>query len=220
MTTNLPGRDLPAIEWLEARISTWNDNAIGIGLTSASVLNLATEIANARGSFTTTQSIRAESRAKTSDFYAKSKVMHDDAAVLIQAIKAFADASQTPAVVYTLAQVSPADPASPALPPSQPVSLRYRVLSNGSVRLEWDAIGPTGTIYNVTRQLPGETSFIFVGQGDSSDKSFVDSTLPAGSASASYRVQGVRGPLTGIQSVTFTVFFGIAGDVAESGMAA
>jgi hypothetical protein len=85
------------------------------------------------------------------------------------------------------------------------------VQSDGSIKVQWDATGPAGTIYNVTRQLPGETEFAFIGQGDGSDKSFIDATVPAGTASASYRVQGVRGPLVGLQSVTFTVFFGAAG---------
>jgi hypothetical protein len=211
MSANLPSQRLPSIEWLESHIANWNTNAAGIGLSPASVTALATDIANARQAFTDTQQIRAESKAKTTDFYAKTKAMHDNAAVMIQTIKAFADAAPIPATVYTLAQVSPPDPASPLAPPTQPINLSYRVQPNGSIKLAWDATGPSGTIYNVTRQLPGETAFTFVGQGDSSDKSFTDAALPAGSASASYRVQGVHGSLIGPESLTFTVFFGTAG---------
>ena len=219
MSTNLPSQKLPSIEWLEGHIVNWNANAAGIGLASAAVISLGTDIANARQAFTVTTEIRTESKSKTADYYAKTKLMHDNAAILIQAIKAFADAAETPSAVYTLAQISAPDPASPSAPPSQPVIDDYRVLGDGSVKIEWEAIGPGGTIYNVTRKVAGETAFTFVGQGDSSDKSFIDTTLPAGSATASYRVQGVRGPLTGLVSAMFTVSFGVGQDGEEAAAA-
>jgi hypothetical protein len=219
MSENMPARSLPAVEWLEARIAAWNTSYASIGLTSAQVVDLSQDVANARGSFTSVQEIRAESKGKTLEFHGKAKVARDKAAGMIANIKAYAETQTDPAIVYALANVSPADAPSPSAPPAQPVNLGYRVQSDGSIKVQWDATGPIGTIYNVTRQLPGETEFTFVGQGDGSDKSFVDVTVPAGTASASYRVQGVRGSLVGPQSVTFTVFFGAAGAVGASAAA-
>ena len=46
MSTNLPGQDTPALEWLEARINGWVADPAGIGLTSAVVTDLATDIIN------------------------------------------------------------------------------------------------------------------------------------------------------------------------------
>lgn len=219
MAENMPARSLPAVEWLEARIVAWNSSYASIGLTSAQVVELGQDLANARGAFTSVQEIRAESKGKTTDFHGKAKVARDKAAGMIANIKAYADAQTDPAVVYALANVSPASAPSPSAPPAQPVNLSYRVQSDGSIKVQWDATGPVGTIYNITRQLPGETEFTFIGQGDGSDKSFVDATVPAGTASASYRVQGVRGPLVGSQSVTFTVFFGAAGSASVNAAA-
>ena len=75
----------------------------------------------------------------------------------------------------------------------------------------WEATGPTGTNYNVTRQLHGESDFTFIGQGDGTTKSFVDTALPSGTAHANYRIEGIRGARVGPQSVTFTIFFGSVG---------
>jgi len=216
MSDNMPARSLPAIEWLEARVAAWNVSFASIGLTSAQVVDLTQDVVNARGAFTSVQTIRADSKGKTTEFHGQAKIARDKAAGMIANIKAFADAHDDPSVVYALANVSPANAPSPSAPPTQPFNLGYRVQSNGSIKVEWDATGPAGTIYNVTRQLPGETEFTFVGQGDGSDKSFVDTTVPAGTANASYRIQGVRGSQVGLQSVTFTVFFGTAGDIVES----
>ncbi|MCH9057528.1 MAG: hypothetical protein IIB55_02745, partial [Planctomycetes bacterium] len=71
------------------------------------------------------------------------------------------------------------------------------------------------------RRLATETGFTFVGQGDGSDKSFSDSTVPPGTTSATYIIQGVRGSRTGLQSQPIVVFFGTADADAEGlGLAA
>jgi len=55
-------------------------------------------------------------------------------------------------------------------------------------------------------------------------KSFIDATVPAGTPSANYQVQGVRGSLTGAASFPLLVQFGTAGDgpqaVADNGQQA
>ncbi len=216
MGKNLPSKGLSVIQWLESHISDWNTNFASIGLQSSQVITLATDIANVRQSFTTVETIRSESKTKTVELSAEIDAVHDKAANMILTIKAFAENSGTPATVYALAQILPADPATPAAPPTQPINIDYRIQPDGSITLSWDATGPSGTIYNVTRQLPTETSFSFVGQGDSSDKSFTDTTVPAGSVNVSYRIRGVRGPLVGPQSLTFTINFGTSGDVVTS----
>ncbi|MCH9058096.1 MAG: hypothetical protein IIB55_05655, partial [Planctomycetes bacterium] len=77
--------------------------------------------------------------------------------------------------------------------------------------------GPVGTAWFVSRQLAGETNFSFLGQADG--KSFVDSTLPAGTVTATYTVHGARGNLTGLPSDPVTFYLGNA-DAGQIAMAA
>jgi hypothetical protein len=219
MSRNLPGQDTPALQWLEARIAGWVANPGAIGLTSAAVTSLATDVINARTAFTSVQSIRGDAQNATQNYKDKAKTMRGNASPIIANIKNFADNAPVPQTVYDAANVSPKSPAVPAPPPSMPINIKRVVEPDGSVTLRWDATGPVGTIYNVTRKLTGETSFTFVGQGDGSDKSFNDATVPPGTTTATFLIQGVRGPTTGPLSNPIVVFFGTA-DGAGAGAAA
>ena len=210
MSSNLPGSDTPALEWLEARIAGWVADPTAIGLTSAPVLDLATDIVNARAAFTSVQTVRGEAKNATQNYKDKATSMRHNAAPLIANIKNFADNAPIPQVIYDAANVSPKDPPSPAPAPSMPINIKRVIQPDGAVTLKWDAVGPVGTIYNVTRKLAGETSFTFVGQGDGSDKSFADSTVTPGTTTATYLIQGVRGDKTGLLSNPIVVFFGTA----------
>lgn len=73
MSENMPARSLPAIEWLEARVAAWNVSFASIGLTSAQVVDLTQDVVNARGAFTTVQTIRADSKGKTTEFHGQAR---------------------------------------------------------------------------------------------------------------------------------------------------
>ena len=156
----------------------------------------------------------------TQTYKDRAKTMRGNASPVIANIKNFADNAPIPQVIYDLANVSPRDPAAPAPPPSMPINIKRVVQPDGAVTLRWEATGPVGTIYNVTRKLFGETGFSFVGQGDGSDKSFTDATIPPGTTSATYLIQGVRGPATGPLSNPIVVYFGSADSEGDASQAA
>ena len=191
MSSNLPARSLPTVEWLEARINVWNDNSVAIGLTSASVITLATDLINARGSFTTTQVVRAESKADTAEFHNKAMLLHDKAAGMIHSIKAFADASADPGSVYALAQVSPPDPATPAGPPVTPTNVRATLRTGGSVVVQWDGSLAQRTFFEVLRIVDAATEYSRI--ASIGEKEFVDTTVPQGTVSVQYAIRAVRG---------------------------
>ena len=103
MGTNLNGTRRQILEWAEAHISQWGTNQGAIGLTSAQVIELGTDIANARAAFTSVEQIRAESKAETQDFYAKADSVHTNASKAVTAIKSFAENSDDAAAVFLLA---------------------------------------------------------------------------------------------------------------------
>ena len=93
---------------------------------------------------------------------------------------------------------------------SKAATTAFHLNGDGSVTVSWDARGPTGTVYNVSRKLATEAVFTFIGQGAAQDKQFIDATVPAGTITAAYIIQGVRGGNLGLMSNAMTVFFGTA----------
>lgn len=216
---NVPPGRIESLQWLEGIIGTWNANFAGIGLTSAQVVDLAQDIVNTRSSFTSVEQIRAESKSKTQDFYSQSDNLSAKAGAFVTIIKGFADASGDPAAVYTLADLTPKDPPSPMPAPDQPAIVQTALNGDGSVTVNYIGNGPTGTTWQVSRKLAGETGFTFVGNADSLTKSYRDTTIPAGADSATYIVTGTRGSLTGLPSIPAVVQFGSA-DAEGMAMAA
>ena len=87
--------------------------------------------------------------------------------------------------------------------------------------IDFNGRGPTGTVYIVRRKLGTETTFTQLGQGDGRLKNFRDASVPAGTANALYRVQGVRGSDASPVSPALTVLFGTAdAEAGEMGLAA
>ena len=216
MSENMSSNDTAALIWLEAHITGWVADPTAIGITSSAANDLLTDILTARGSFTSVQAIRTDSKLATGTFKTDAKAMRDNASLVIADIKAFANNQTNPQVVYDAAGVSPRSPATPTAPPSQPSTLTAALNGDGSVTINFEGTGPVGTVWQVTRKLPLETAFTFIGNADVADKSFTDVNIPTGSASATYQVQGVRGSIVGPVSFPFTVPFGTADAGAQS----
>jgi hypothetical protein len=218
MGTNVPQSRTEAINWVGDRIVLWTANAASIGLTAGEVTALTTLAGNAGTARNNAQIARASSKSATLDFYTQTDAMRDSAVDLVATIKAFAEKTNDPNV-YVLANVSPQDPPSPLPLPTQPTNATAELGGNGAVTINFDAIGPGGTVWQVWRQLPTETEYTFVGNANSRTKSYLDATIPAGTSSAQYTIQGVRGSTTGPVSFAITVQFGgVSGaeDVAEA----
>ena len=221
MSTNMPEGRQTALEWLEGIITQWNTNFAGIGLTSAQVTDLAGDITSARSDFTSVEQVRNDSKVTTQEWYTSADAMRDKASGFISTIKGFAETSADPNAVYTLAGLTGIAPRTPAAPPTQPNVDSADLGGDGSVTINFTGTGPTGTVWQVSRMLAGESAFTFVGNGDSLTKSFKDITVPNTVSSAAYRVQGVRGSIFGPVSFPLTVQFGSAdAGAGEMGLAA
>ncbi len=191
MSTNLPTRSLPTVEWLEARIAGWNTNFASIGVTSAQVFDLATGITNARAAFTSVTKIRADSKSATLDFNGQATVIHDKAAGMIANIKAFAEASDDATTVFALANVSPADAPTPAGPPVTPSNVRATVQNGGNVLIEWDGSLSQRTFFEVLRIVDNAIEYSRI--ASIGEKEYVDTTVPQGTMKVQYAIRAVRG---------------------------
>jgi hypothetical protein len=104
--------------------------------------------------------------------------------------------------VYALALVPPRAFGKPAPAPQRPTQLAAQLAnagsSEGGLVLSWQCRQPRnvrGTMYIVSRQLPGDTTFTTLGIVGA--RRFVDETLPAGVGEVTYTVQAVRGTRVG-----------------------
>ncbi len=221
MGTNLPSEDNAALAWLEGHIAQWVASPATIGLTSGQTTDLAAKITDARNAFTGVEQIRGDSKARTVSYHTRAAGMRATASDMIADIKSFANTAADPNLVYTTAGITPADPRSPASPSEQPVALTASLGGDGSITIGFAGRGPVGTVWEISRKLAGETGFTHLGHADVATKSFTDTTITAGVATAMYQVRGIRGSLTGPASFPITVQFGNNdGGAAELGMAA
>lgn len=208
MGTNLPYGRTKTLVWLEAHIEAWSLDPSAIGLTPAQVAQLQGEIAGVRDDFTSVQEVRAHSEATTEKFHSSADDLHDKAADLILAIKSFAATSGNGGIVYLAAGMTPKNAPSPTGAPSMPTNLRAQLESRGNIVLSWDGTGPTGTVYEISRKLAGETKFSLLGNVGALQKTYTDKTLPVGATFATYMIRARRGSTMSAYSMQFNIQFG------------
>lgn len=208
----LPPNKVARIEFCENHNTPWSANAVAIGTTAAEAAALATKTTAARNAFNARQSARNAARAATNDYNLAVEAMTQAAADIIKQIKTKAAISGSG--VYSLAEIpAPATP-SPRPPPGPISDFVVTLDGNGALGLKWKCANPpgaTGTIYQVWRRIGAAGEFSYL--GGSGSRSFVDDTLPAGSASVTYQIQAVRSTAVGPWA-QFNVNFGVSGSGA------
>ena len=219
MSTNMPEGRKQSLEWLEEIIAQWTTNDINIGLTSAQVTDLNSDITGARTDWTSVETIRNDSKVTTQDWYTNADEMRAKAATYITTIKGFAETSNDPAAVYLLAGLTAKAAPKPVAPPATPSIANAVLNGDGSLTINFIGTGPMGTVWEVSRKLAGETSFTIIGSADASTKSYTDNTVPTGADSATYIVKGKRGSISGLPSFPLTAQFGGTEGVALSAAA-
>lgn len=142
----MPQNNRQALQWVEAHIEPWTDNAAAIGLDASQVSSLASLAAAARARLTAAETRRETSKSATLEFNGAATDMKSLASLMVSTFKNCAESSGDESV-YALADVSPASPRSPSPPPNQPTDLRWAVTPTGRVQLSWKASGNFATFY-------------------------------------------------------------------------
>ncbi len=215
MGENMPSKDNPALVWLEAHIEQWTEDPAAIGLTGAHASELGSRITAARQARIDSDELHNQATVATAAYHDRAAAMKGYASGLITTIKAFAATGSDPSGVNRGAGITAPAPRSPAPAPEAPVVMHATLVGDGSITIHFKGRGPTGTVWNISRKLAGETVYTTVGTADVATKSFTDRTLPAATSSATYRVQGVRGSLSG--SPSFPMVVGLGRDVGGAG---
>jgi hypothetical protein len=202
------------IGFFNSKIAPWTTNSVAIGTTSAAVTALDGLVTAAQTKLD--EQIAAEQAVKTATQAANNavKAMVDAGADIIKAIRAKA---ATTAGVYELAQLpDPATP-TPVNTLGLPHDFKVTLGQDGALTTTFKCANPraTGTIYQVFRALNDETVFTYL--GGTGRKSFVDATVPAGTAKVMYKVQAVRSTAQGPAAVlTVLIGVGAGGQMAAS----
>jgi hypothetical protein len=220
--STVPVKDLDVIQFFEFHYPVWNSAPpASIGLTPAQLTALDTATKAARNTYTAQQSAKNAAKAATVNFRTAIGALRNSGADLVKAIRAFAQTSNNPAV-YSLAQIDPPAPPAPRPAPGQPNDFTVTLSTEGAIVLKWkatNAAASSGVYFNVRRKLAGDETYTII--GNTGSKSFVDDTLPFGTTSATYIIQGYRGTQAGEASDQFVVQFGVGGNgFAEMKLAA
>ncbi|UYV11292.1 MAG: hypothetical protein NCW75_08240 [Phycisphaera sp.] len=200
------------ISFYATHVPVWADNAAAIGLSVESITTLEGLLTSAQDAVSTQAAKDAEKEAATAAANDAAKALRSFGAGNLATIKAYAKATGDPSV-YTIAQIpAPADP-TPAPAPGMPYDIDASIDNNGNVVLAFkadNAQSHTGTFFEVRRQLNGQSGFTLV--GSTGTKSFVDTGIEAGTASAVYNITAKRGELSSATCENIYVPFASGGN--------
>jgi len=205
-----PQKLLERLEFYEQRAPVWVANAETIGLSLQQSAVVQTLVDDCRAKYDLAQEKRNEAAAATTNQTAAFEAMDTFGAQMIKIIRAFGIANDDPGVFATAQIPTPKQPEPRA--PVNPSNLTFSLQNNGSLELAWDGTIVPGTTFLVDRAVstgPGISSD-YVRVATVSERRFVDRNLPAGIASATYRVVALKGGVetAGTQSTANFVFVG------------
>jgi hypothetical protein len=183
-----------------------------MGSSVAAVSDWNTKLDSAHTAFDAQQAAQTSAKDATTNLNLAMQALMDATSSIIRAVGSKAKISGDG--IYALASLPvPATP-SPKPAPGKPFDPTVALAETGAITLGWKCNNPegsSGTIYQVWRQTDGSTLEYLGGSGT---KDFVDETIPAGTATVMYQIQGVRSTVVG-EFATFNVKFGSGGSAAS-----
>ena len=201
------------LAWCEAHVEIFRTQYAGVGITADQGLDFATAVTTFATSFAEEEKARLAWEAAREASRGTYRIMRRQMTQIVSDVRYYAEDQANPSSVYELAQVPPRQNPSTLPPPGQPTNLQASIVTaTGAVELRWRSNNPTGTSgtsYIITRKLPTESEFRFVGV--TGERRFVDNTFIAGPDSVQYRVQGQRADSASPVSEIFTLRFGRTG---------
>lgn len=190
----------------------WDSNHAALGISAAQSAAFKALVTTAQANFDAQVNARELAKAATVKQQDSTRDARATAADLIRVIEVYAAAQANPNTVYNLAQIPPPAAPSPQPAPGLPTDFHASLEPSGAVTIKWKMATEAGqgnTVWTIKRRTGGSGPFAFVGAVGR--RIFTDNTVPAGSASIQYVVQGQRGDAVGPACSPFTVQFGVSG---------
>jgi len=206
------------VAYFQSKIAPWTASATTIGTTTAAVTAMDAKVTVAQDKLAAQVAATQLAKAATAAADDAIEALVLAGGNIIADIRAAARNSADPANIYELAQIpAPATP-TPVGELGKASNFGVTLLETGELDLSFKCTNPraaTGTFYTVWRRIGNVGAFICLG-GCGSEKKFLDSSVPAGSASVTYKIQATRSGSTGPWA-QFVVNFGV--DMGETTVA-
>lgn len=208
------------IEFFEQHLPVWAASPTAIGLTAPQIAALNTLVTQARADYQAALTARNAAKAKTEVQNNSFNAMAELGGDYIRTIRAYADLTNNPNV-YSIAQIPSPQPPQPIGPPQVPTNVRAVLNNNGQVDLKWNGSRTGGTSFRIERNVTpvgGSASgwhLIDVVE----ERSYIDSHVPQGLASALYRVIAQRSGGMSVASEPGQVIFGTGSSSSSSSSA-
>ncbi|HEV7302244.1 MAG TPA: hypothetical protein VGN72_23095 [Tepidisphaeraceae bacterium] len=203
----VPERKQEKIAFFETHVQALLTNATAIGTSTAAVTDLQTKTQGARTLYQAQLSAQAAAKLAVQAADQAVEQMAIAGAAVIEQVRAKARMSGDG--IYTLAGLpAPATPAAVGNP-GEPTQLKVTLNTNGSLDLRFACKNPAGchgVIYQVYRRVASTGEYHYI--GGSGQRSFTDTTVPAGVPSVMYQIQATRSTAVG-KVGEFVVNFGV-----------
>ncbi len=187
--TTVPKTIAGRLQFFEQHLPTWAKDPVAIGLTAPELVSLANATAQARSDYDAVVNIRVTAQALTEAQHISVAEMYDIGSSFIKTIRAFAEKTNDPNV-YVLAEIPAPQAPTPAGPPAKPTELEANLLLPFGIKLTWKGTVSQNASFGIYRKLPGESAFSFI--ETTREKSWEDTSLPAGVASVEYYIAAIR----------------------------
>jgi hypothetical protein len=205
----VPESRLEAISFCETHDPVWTLAGEQIGIAPDLNADFSEKTLAARTAVNAMKTARAAALAATAACDEAVAAMRAACSTCIQAIRFKAQASGDPGV-YDLAQIPRPKPRAPVAAPGQPNTPAVKLLVGGSLKLSWKCSNPAdgpGVRYEIHRQDGTGAMTLLT---TTSQRTFTDATLPAGSPSANYLIRAIRSDKQS-EAMGFLVQFGTGG---------
>ena len=213
MSDIVPKKDTDFLAWIAQHETVWSDAYQSIGLSEQDATKFAASVRGTEQYWANWLNARQAAKDAARDWREAKSSTRTLASASIRKIKTFAAGAADPAGVYSAAQLPQPKVPSFGTPPGTPTNVRVELDTvTGNLTLRFDCNNPkglAGTVYTVQRR--GGTSGAWTQVGITSVRSFVDTTLIAGSAAVQYQITAFRGSVAGEPSGPVTVTFGRQG---------
>ena len=210
----IPKSPTKKIRFYQSRIAKWAENYSLIGLDAGEVADIEAKLLAAREARQAQQIAQQAARSATQAFHQAADALARVGGSAVLKVRSKATRTDD-TKVYALAWLSPPKKASPIDAPGQPTRFKVELDAVGQITLRWKCKHPAnaeGTMYELFRSIDGgPLTFLAV----TGKKKYTDQTLPAGAASAMYRVTAVRSTKRG-PAGSYLVNFGGNGGGAVS----
>jgi hypothetical protein len=205
----VPSKLAAKVAFYVAHQDPWTLNGTALRIAPDDITQMQTLTDAAQAAQTAKESATDAARTANQLYRQAVAAMAAHGASIISTIRGTAQATGDPNI-WNLAVLPEPKTREPVAAPGSPYAPAVQLIAGGSLQLKWKCKNPSdgpGVVYEIHRQSgDGTMSYL----ATSGTRSFIDSTLPAGTANVTYAITAVRSTKKGFPT-QFAVQFGTDG---------